>query len=96
MNHIVARLARALIPEPAPDPVAVRQGLTVRRIGWGRYQYSGLPAGMRGRPRRRYDPTDPLDRLFCGPAADPALIAHPRPETVPVPGRAARELYRVT
>jgi len=65
---IFARLAQVLIAEPAPDSSAVRQGLQVRRIGWGRYQYSGLPTHMRGRQRRCYDPTDPLDRLFCGPA----------------------------
>jgi len=92
--NILTRLVRALVAEPAPDPAAVRQGLRVRRTGWGRYQYSGLPAGMRGRQRRRYDPTDPLDRLFCGPAADTALTAPPQPATVP--GPAARPLSRVT
>jgi len=76
--NILARLAQALIAEPAPDPVALRQGLTARRIGWGRYQYFGLPAHMAGRQRRRYDPTDPLDRLFCGPTRELASTAGPR------------------
>jgi len=90
MNRIVARLIQALVTEPAPDPSAVRQGLTVRRLGWGRYQYSGLPTVMRGRQRRRYDPTDPLDRLLCGPAD--AYLASTAP---PAPGP-ARQLHSVS
>jgi len=96
MNRLTTRLLALVVAEPTPDPAALRQGLRVRRIGWGRYQYFGLPAGMRGRQRRRYDPTDPLDRLFCGSGAGPALTAPPQPAAVPVPGRATRPLYRVT
>lgn len=41
-------IIQRLLTEPEPDPRAVAQGLTITRIGWGRYQYSGRPTAERG------------------------------------------------
>jgi hypothetical protein len=73
--NLLHRIAHTL--DPGPDPTAVAHGLTVHRVGWGRYTYSGLPAHLRGRPRRAYDPGDPLDRLLCPELAPPAGVPVP-------------------
>ena len=73
--NVLHRIADLVgVHEPGPDPTAVAHGLTVRRVGWGRYQYTGLPAHLRGRRRRTFDPNDPLDRLLCPELAPAARV----------------------
>lgn len=59
--NIIARLLNG----PGPDPRAVAQGLTVIRLGWGRYRYTGRPAYAASWTRR---PADDLDRVVCAAA----------------------------
>jgi hypothetical protein len=43
---------------PGPNPGAVTAGLVARRVGWGRWSFSGLPAHMAGYVRREPDALD--------------------------------------
>jgi hypothetical protein len=84
--NIIARIRLAL--QDTPDTTAVEQGLTVTRLGRGRYRYSGLPAHMQGWRRRK---PDELDRLLCA-AYDAPRVQMPKSTDVRrgVPQPAAR------
>lgn len=70
---IITRIVDRIDPQPAD--------LTVRRVGrFGRIEVTGLPAHLRGRPRRT---PDALDLAIC--AAADRTGAKPQQRTVAAP-----------